>query len=222
MEALKGLLSPKRGPSIMFRAMTESRNLIDSEAEQVDTQLIVHSDGMAVRDREPVTLYRLEDHDSVPVWHAPLILETGQFRRPELRSRWTLQESHHLWQGYASGTLQAAKAKLSFDPKSMRAIVLGVGVSIFFVCIIAAVVLNATAGPDQPVVTQNQQEGYTHGFVEPEAAGQGEETGDGGAAAPEAGGGEDSQNSGAEGEEGSRRRSRWRPGALKTDGAAGP
>ena len=194
MEALKGLFSPKRGPLVPFRAMSESRNLIDSQAEQVDTQLIVHTDGVALRDREPVTLYRLQDHDSVPVWHYPLIVETGLFRRPEVRSRWTLQESHHIWQGYASGTLKAAKAKLSFDPKSMRGISLFAGISVFLICIVAAIVLSAVGGADQPMQHTETPGANDHGFVDPAEGAQegnsseatgGDDRGGGGAAPPQ-------------------------------------
>ena len=156
LEALKGLLTPRQGPRVRFRAMTASYDLIDSEAERVDTQLIVHSDGAAIRDRQPVTLYTLEDHDSMPVWREPIIVETGLFRRPETRSRWVLEESHHIWQGYASGTLQVVKAKLNFDPKSLRAMSMFLGGLVFVICIIAGVVISATSGPGQPATTQTQ------------------------------------------------------------------
>ena len=85
MEALKGLLTPRQGRKIRFRAMTESYDLIDSVAERVDTQLIEHGDGVSVRDREPVTLYKLLDHDSMPTSDCSIIVETGLFRKPESR-----------------------------------------------------------------------------------------------------------------------------------------
>ena len=131
MEILKGLFTPRQGPRIRFRAMTESYDLIDSWAERVDTQLIVHSDGVAIRDRQPVTLYRLLNHDSMPSADCSIIVETGLFRKPEARSRWVLQEALHIWLGYAEGTLQTAKAKLSFDPNSLRGMSLIIGGTVF-------------------------------------------------------------------------------------------
>ena len=150
MEMLKGLFTPKQGPRIRFRAMTEAYDLIDSWAERVDTQLIAHSDGVAIRDRKPVTLYKLLNHDSMPSADCSIIVETGLFKKPESRSRWVLQESLHIWVGYAEGTLQAAKAKLSFDRNALRGMSVIAGGTVFAVCILAAVVLAAVGGDGQP------------------------------------------------------------------------
>jgi len=177
MEILKGLFTPKQGPRIRFRAMTESYDLIDSWAERVDTQLIVHSDGVAIRDRQPVTLYKLLNHDSMPSADCSIIVETGLFRKPEARSRWVLQESLHIWLGYAEGTLQAAKAKLSFDPNSLRGMSLVIGGTVFGICIVAAVLLSALGGDDQPSGPpaqdrQTAEQGADHGWVDPEGESQ--------------------------------------------------
>ena len=167
LEALKGLLTPAQGAKIRFRAMTESYDLIDSYAERVDTQLIVHSDSVAVRDRQPVSLYKLHDHDSMPAADSSIIVETGLFRRPEVRSRWVLQEALHIWLGYAEGTLQVAKAKLNFDPKSLRGMSLGVGVAVFMVCVVAAIVIAAVGDSGETTGSQStSSQGADHGFVE--------------------------------------------------------
>lgn len=167
MEILNGLFSPKRGPQVRFRAVTESYDLIDTMAERVDTQLIVHSDGVAIRDREPVGLYKLKGHDSLLVWDGPIVVETGLFRRPEVRSRWVLQEAYHIWLGYAEGTLTQAKAKFDFDAKSLRGLALFLGGAVFAVCIIAAIIISAVGGGAEtaPAPTQSQG-GNSHGFVE--------------------------------------------------------
>ena len=187
MELLKGLFTPRRGPRIRFRAMTEAYDLIDSWAERVDTQLIVHSDGVAIRDRKPVTLYKLLNHDSMPSADCSIIVETGLFKKPESRSRWVLQESLHIWLGYAEGTLQAAKAKLSFDRNALRGMSVIAGGTVFAVCILAAVVLAAVGGDGQPAPTptpaqaverqvaeQGANDGWVEGEGEAEEAAEGE------------------------------------------------
>lgn len=174
MEALKGLLTPRQGRKIRFRAMTESYDLIDSVAERVDTQLIEHGDGVSVRDREPVTLYKLLDHDSMPTSDCSIIVETGLFRKPESRSRWVLQEALHIWLGYAEGTLQDIKPRLSFDNKSLRAMSMFTGTAVLVICIIAAIVIAAVGGGEQPMpapaTTERQtvSQGADHGWVETE------------------------------------------------------
>ena len=187
MDWLKGLFTPASGPKVRFRAVTEAYDLIDTVAERVDTQLIVHSDGYAIRDREPVGLYKLKDHDAMLVWDSPIIVETGLFRRPETRSRWVLQEAYHIWLGYAEGTLKAAKAKLSFDASSLRGISVAVGGTVFVLCIIMAIVLSATGGSDDPQTQPRGEE--SHGFVddplEDTAAPAGETDAAGGAAGEE-------------------------------------
>ena len=179
MEMLKGLFTPKQGPRIRFRAMTEAYDLIDSWAERVDTQLIVHSDGVAIRTGSPVTLYKLLNHDSMPSADCSIIVETGLFRKPEARSRWVLQESLHIWLGYAEGTLQTAKAKLSFDRNALRSMSVIAGGAVFAVCIVAAVVLAAVGGDGQPaqnptptpaVERQVVEQGANDGWVEGESA----------------------------------------------------
>ena len=182
MEMLKGLFTPKQGPRIRFRAMTEAYDLIDSWAERVDTQLIVHSDGVAIRDRQPVTLYKLLNHDSMPSADCSIIVETGLFRKPEARSRWVLQEALHIWLGYAEGTLQTAKAKLSFDRNALRGMSLVIGGTVFGICMVAAVLLSALGGDEQPASTptpaqaeerQVAEQGANDGWVEGESEAEG-------------------------------------------------
>lgn len=198
MEMLKGLFTPKQGPRIRFRAMTEAYDLIDSWAERVDSQLIVHSDGVAIRDRKPVTLYKLLNHDSMPSADCSIIVETGLFRKPEARSRWVLQESLHIWLGYAEGTLQATKAKLSFDRNSLRGMSVIAGGTVFGICIVAAVLLSALGGDGQPapaptpaqaVERQVSEQGANDGWVK----GEGEAEGVGASVAEEANEGETGQ-----------------------------
>ena len=156
----------------------------------MDTQLIEHGDGVAIRDRQPVTLYKLLGHDSMPAADCSIIVETGLFRKPESRSRWVLQESLHIWLGYAEGTLQDIKPRLSFDPKSLRAMSMFTGTAVLFLCIIAAIVIATVGGDEQPAAapaeTQSQSqtltEGADHGWVEDDPGEVPDETGANGGA----------------------------------------
>ena len=151
LDALKGLLTPARGRQVRFRAVTESYDLIDTVAERVDTQLIVHSDSVSIRDREPVGLYQLKDHDSLLVWDGPIVVETGLFRRPEARSRWVLQEAYHIWLGYAEGTLRADQGQTLLRPLLPAGHQRRSWASpSSFCCIIAAVLISAIGGSDTP------------------------------------------------------------------------
>ena len=194
MPDLLSLLASGRSRRVRFRAMTEAYDLVDSWVERVDTQLIEQEEGLAIRDREPVGLYRLLDHDSMPVYHSPVIVETGLFRKPESRSRWVLTESLHIWLGYAEGTLHEIKARFAFDPQTLRGLSVILGTAVLALCIIGAIVMAAVAGGGTEEAaggqeTQTSAQEQDHGFIDGQPPDSGADAADqAGDPAPEADG----------------------------------
>ena len=167
---VSGWFSPHQGPRVRFRAMTESHNLVDEMGEVVDTQVIAHSAGIAMMDRPHVSLYKLKGHDSLPVYDSDIVVETGLAGHPMMQDRWGIEDAKHIWEGYAGGTIEVAKAKFNFDAKTLRFLTLITGAATFVLCVVFSIVLASTGPDDAPpppnaAAVEADTQGADHGFV---------------------------------------------------------
>lgn len=110
---LKVDLFPRRDKpnQVRFRAMMESGELIDEQADIVQTQVIAHRARASIRNRDAVPLYMQTEEGRPPVWRENLIVETGYAQPPGSDSRYVLEDSQNLLTGIRSGAVD-------IDPES--------------------------------------------------------------------------------------------------------
>ena len=145
MTMLNRLLRPKAQlDRVRFRAMMESGRLVDEVADVVQTQVIAHKARASIRNRDAVGRYLQREEGRPPVWEEHILVETGYATPPGFDSRYILEDSHNLWLGYKTGTVDSSG--LMLEGKHIGLIALGVSVLIFFLCAwLAQTNLNAAA-----------------------------------------------------------------------------
>ena len=125
-------LRPKQNPNkVRFIAMMESGVLIDEIADVVQTQVIAQKAKASIRNRDAVPIYHQLEEDAPPVWKENAIVESGLANPPGTESRHVIDDSHNLWMGYQTGTVDSGGWNL--EARHLGIIALGVSVLIFMI-----------------------------------------------------------------------------------------
>ena len=131
MTTMMQWLRPKQNQSkVRFVAMMESGVLIDETADVVQTQVIAQKARASIRNRDAVPIYYQLEEDAPPVWKENAIIETGLAQPPGTQSRHVIEDSHNLWMGYETGTVDSGTG-WNLETKHVGLIALGVSVLLF-------------------------------------------------------------------------------------------
>ena len=131
MTTMMQWLRPKQNQSkVRFVAMMESGVLIDETADVVQTQVIAQKARASIRNRDAVPIYYQLEGDAPPVWKENAIIETGLAQPPGTQSRHVIEDSHNLWMGYETGTVDSGTG-WNLETKHVGLIALGVSVLLF-------------------------------------------------------------------------------------------
>ena len=144
-------LKPQRKENrIRFLAMMESGQLVDEEAEIVQTQVIAHKARASIRNRDAVPLYHQTEEDRPPVWEQNLLIETGLSPPPGMDSRYVLEDAPSLFMGIRLGavTMDDGLGKLKSNSVAITSV--AASVVVFLGC---AWLAGLGQGSDSPPAT---------------------------------------------------------------------
>ena len=96
----------RKADTIRFIAMMESGEMVDERADVVQTQVIAKAARASLRNRDAVPLYHLQEENRPPVWQENVIVETGLVTAPGSDSRYCLEDSQTLWEGFKTGAVE--------------------------------------------------------------------------------------------------------------------
>ena len=125
-------LKPK-GNKVRFRGMMESGQLVDEEAEIVQTQVIAATARASIRNRDTAPLYHHTQEGLPPVWRENILIETGLEQPPGMDSRNVLEDTLALYKGIRTGAIEL-DIRSMLGTKQLAIVANVVVCLIFFAC----------------------------------------------------------------------------------------